>query len=358
MAHRAHVIGNLPAFIGALAFAAVTATCDDISSVDRGSHAGRPAAGIDASPHGPDDVPTSPLPIQIIVEPGDDADALYEAMSAATQSIHMTMYLLTDPRFIDLLVSQHRSGLDVKIVLNQVFPESSENNSSSYAQLVAAGVQVRWAPPAFTYPSGLTHEKCVILDGRAAWIMTMNLDYSAPMDNREYLALDTDAADVAEAEAVFDADYASVPYAASGGLVVAPYDATDMLLTLIRSATRSLDIEDEEFSDSMIADAVAAAASKGIATRLVLSDDAPTTAQRSAVSQIMMAGAKVVVTRSPYIHAKAIVVDGASVFVGSENLTSGSLDYNRELGLITAEMTCVAKVEEAIGTDFSAGAPQ
>jgi phosphatidylserine/phosphatidylglycerophosphate/cardiolipin synthase-like enzyme len=357
MAHRARILGKLTAWTGALALATLNATCDGTSSVTIGSDSG-PTTGLDAATHRPVDVPAPPSPVQIIVEPSDDADALYESMSAATESIHMTMYLLSDQRFIDLLISQRGSGLDVKIVLNQAFPGLSEDNASSYGQLVAADVPAHWAPPAFTYPSGLAHEKCVIVDGKAAWIMTMNLDYSAPMDNREYLALDTDAADVAEAEALFEADYAGVPYAASGGLVVAPYDATDMLLALIRSATSTLDIEDEEFSDYMIADAVAAAAAKGIATRLVLSDDAPTTAQTSAVSQIAAAGARVVVTRSPYIHAKAIVVDGSSVFVGSENLTTGSLEYNRELGLITSETTSVAKVEATIMTDFSAGAPQ
>ena len=63
-------------------------------------------------------------------------------------------------------------------------------------------------------------------------------------------------------------------------------------------------------------------------------------------------------TRTPYIHGKAIVVDGTSVFVGSENLTTGSLEYNRELGLITDETSCVTKVEATISTDFSAGVPQ
>ena len=34
-----------------------------------------------------------------------------------------------------------------------------------------------------------------------------------------------------------------------------------------------------------------------------------------------------------YIHAKVIDVDGTKAFIGSENFSTASLDYNRELGL-------------------------
>jgi hypothetical protein len=38
----------------------------------------------------------------------------------------------------------------------------------------------------------------------------------------------------------------------------------------------------------------------------------------------------VVVDKSLYIHAKAIGTNGATVFIGSENISSTSLDKNRE----------------------------
>ncbi len=34
-----------------------------------------------------------------------------------------------------------------------------------------------------------------------------------------------------------------------------------------------------------------------------------------------------------YIHAKVIDVDGAKAFLGSENFSTASLEYNRELGV-------------------------
>lgn len=75
-----------------------------------------------------------------------------------------------------------------------------------------------WSSTSFTY----THEKTAIIDGRAAWIMTMNCNKSSPKVNREFLAIDTNLADVAEATRVFAADHAHQPITPSGALVVAP----------------------------------------------------------------------------------------------------------------------------------------
>ncbi len=60
----------------------------------------------------------------------------------------------------------------------------------------------------------------------------------------------------------------------------------------------------------------------------------------------------------PYIHAKTILVDCATGtcakgFVGSENMTTGSLEYNRELGVIITDPTQLGIVYTAMSTDFA-----
>ena len=53
-----------------------------------------------------------------------------------------------------------------------------------------------------------------------------------------------------------------------------------------------------------------------------------------------------------YIHAKAIVSDGRTAFVGSENFSVASLEYNRELGLITTDPTIVSGVARVLANDY------
>ena len=324
------------------------ATGDDGgSSGDPGSTSGGLPGVTDGGPP-----PTGVDTVSIIVEPTDKAGALLAAIQAATTSVHMTMYLLDDTRFISALIAQHTAGRDVKVVLNKVFPGGAGTNQKAFTALQSGGVSVVWAPTTFT----LTHEKSVLIDGTSAWIMTMNLEITSSQ-NREFLALDTQQADVAEAEAIFAADFTGTAITPTGDLLVAPVNARDRLLQLIQSAKTSVDVEAEELSDYKIVNALAAAVGTGAKVRVVLATNAPTPAQSTAVTQLKAAGVHLVSVGKPYIHAKALVADGVRAYVGSENFTTGSLQYNRELGLITSNVASATKVSQTIGQDFASGSP-
>jgi phosphatidylserine/phosphatidylglycerophosphate/cardiolipin synthase-like enzyme len=292
--------------------------------------------------------------VKIIVEPGDDGAALLAAINGAKTSVHMTMYLMTSDEIIAALIAaSKRPGMDVKVVLNKTFPTNTALNADAFKRLKDGGVNVVDAPPAFSF----THAKCVIIDAKEAWVMTMNTTQTAPSKNREFLAIDPDPADVAEAEQIFAGDFTNTAIPFAGKLVVAPNNALPRLLTLIRDATTSLDVEGEEFSDGSIRDALIAAAKAGIKVRLVVPSAAGTPQQTEAIKAVKAAGVAVVGTATPYIHAKAIVVDGARAYVGSINFSTGSLVNNREIGVVFGGATEVAKVSAAIATDFAAGAP-
>lgn len=292
--------------------------------------------------------------VEIIVEPSDNGSALIAAIGAAQKSIHMTMYLLSSSAIRDALIARHKAGVEVKIVLNQQFPPGTTvTNQTSYSALQAAGVPVVWASSAFTY----THEKCLVIDGKAAWIMTMNASTSALTNNREYLAIDTTAADVAQAEAQFAADFAGNEYVPEGNLLVSPVSARSGILGLISQAQTSIDFEDEEIGDREITSALCSAVSRGVKTRGVLAATSPSQTQQNAVTQLKACGVTLSELTTPYLHAKAIVVDGASIYVGSINFTMTSLDQNRELGLITATSAAVAPVRQTVAADIAAGTP-
>jgi cardiolipin synthase len=312
-------------------------------TAEGGTSSGNPVGPDGAPIHGPDTV-------AVTVEPTDQAQVLLSAIQGAKTSVHMTMYLLNDKRFINALIAQHTAGHDVKVILNKTFPMGAGTNTTTFNTLQAGGVSVAWAPAAFT----LTHEKCVIIDGTSAWIMTMNLETTSSQ-NREFLALDNDAPDVKEAEALFAADFASTPYVPSGFLLVAPINARDRLVQLIQSAKKTIDLEGEELSDYKIANALVAAQKAGVKVRAVVADNTPTASQTSVVAQLKYGGVAVVSLGNPYIHAKALVVDGTQAYVGSENFTTGSLQYNRELGLITTNAPTAAQVGQTIAKDFAAG---
>jgi cardiolipin synthase A/B len=338
-----------------------------------GSTSNEGGPGTDAAKDGTTPIATG---ITITVEPDgtDDAAGLLSAIQGAQTALHMEMYLLSNSKYIDALIALHSAGKDVKVVLNQTFPSgtsSSNTNASSYSQLMGAGVDVHWAPTTTGFDS-YTHEKAVIIDPAGGsdsqvWVMTMNLDTDAPKYNREFLAQDTNAPDIAEAEAIFEADYASTDITPTGSLVVAPSpqnNAVSVLLSLINGATKTIDLEAEEFDDSgsqtevKVFNALVAKAKAGVAVHLVL-EDSDESEQTTAVTALQAAGGVVVGYSCSGsgldIHAKALVADGASAYVGSENFSGGSLGYNRELGVYFTEPSAVATVYSTIQKDFAAG---
>jgi len=328
---------------------------------------------VDGSFDGPVPPPaTSGITITVEPDGSGDAAAVLSAIEGAQTAVHVEMYLLTNSKYIDALIALSKAGKDVKVLLNQTFPtgtSASDTNAATYTQLEGGGVNVKWAPTNTGFDS-YTHEKAVIIDpgqpNQQVWVMTMNLDTDAPKYNREFLADDVNAPDIAEAEAIFEADYADTAITPSGNLVVAPSpqnNAVATLVALINSATTSINMESEELDDSgynteeLVFNALVAKAKAGIKVQVVL-EDSTDTSQSSAVTSLVAAGAHVVgyaCSASLDIHAKALVVDDARAYVGSENFSGGSLGYNRELGVTFTQASEVTKVNSTIVTDFAGG---
>ncbi|MFJ7244936.1 phosphatidylserine/phosphatidylglycerophosphate/cardiolipin synthase family protein [Kitasatospora sp. NPDC098652] len=291
-----------------------------------------------------------------IVFPDQDHSAVYGLINSATRSVDVTMYELRDTTAVNALIARQRAGVRVRVILDG---KHSSVNGAAYSALKAAGVGVTYSSSAFVY----THQKTVTVDGAKSLILTGNLDATYYSSSRDYGVVDTDANDVAAIEQVFAADYAKTSITPSDGdnLVWSPTDSQDRLLALINGAQTSLDVEQLEFGDPALVDAITAAADRGVTVRVVGMN--PDT-YGSSFDEVTTAGAKVVTyssTTGLYIHAKAIVADygtpTAKVFAGSENFSDNSLNNNRELGLIVSDSGVLTTIESTFATDFANGTP-
>jgi hypothetical protein len=288
----------------------------------------------------------------LLVLPDQGESAIYSFVSSATSSIDVTIYELKDTTLENDLVSREKAGVDVRVILDQA---QKTYNTAAYNLLTAGGVGVTYSSTAFTY----THQKTITVNNDESYISTGNFDTTYYATSRDYGVFDTDPNDVAAIVAVFNADYAKTSITPSDGddLVWSPTDSQTRLLALINGAQHSLDIEQEEFSDTAIVNAIVAAENRGVTVRVVVEDPSSYTSE---LNEITAAGGKVTgysSTTGFYIHAKAIVADygtsTAKVFVGSENFSANSLNDNRELGLITTDPGVLSGVESTFSGDFS-----
>ncbi|WP_327398913.1 phospholipase D-like domain-containing protein [Streptomyces sp. NBC_01288] len=282
---------------------------------------------------------------------GTTQPTIYDFINSATSSLDMTMYELEDTTAVNDLIALENKGVTVRVVLDRAHQSA---NSSAYTALTNAGVGVVWSPSGFVY----THQKAITVDATKSLVLTGNLTSQYYSTGRDYGVFTDDTRDVAAIEKVFNADYAGTSVTPTDGdhLLWSPTDSRSRLLTVINAATTTLDVEELEFSDSTVVNAIVARAKAGVTVRVVLETPGD---YSSEVSAIKAAGGTVVGYSDPdgfYIHAKAMVADyGLStqeVEAGSMNISSNSLSNNRELGIILTGTGVAQSVATTIETTF------
>ena len=287
---------------------------------------------------------------------GTNEPVIDKFIASAHRSLDMTMYELDDTTAIKELIALHDRGVAVRVILDN---RNESYNAPAFAQLQAAGVGVVYSNPTYYF----THQKTITVDGAVSLIMTGNLTSEYYTTSRDYGVFDNDHRDVAAIETVFNADFTHTAVTPGDGdnLLWSPTDSRARILTVINGAKRTLDVEELEFSDSAVVDAITAAAKRGVKVRIVLENPSYYTWE---IAQVEAAGATVTSYDSQtglYIHAKAIVADAGThaerVEVGSINITENSLDNNRELGIILTDHSSVNLIESYFKSDFAGGAP-
>lgn len=286
-------------------------------------------------------------------EPSAGYGFLLAGIESARHSIDMSMYELDDQATERALVDRARAGVDVRVLLDTAYSGKSENSAAATV-LAAGGVHVAWAPS-----DQIFHAKYLVIDDKTAYVGTGNLVASDYATTRDFWVADSAPRDVAAIVSTFASDFGGNPGTGvpSGGLVWSP-GSTTRLVDLIASAKHSLLVENEEMDSTTIEQALAAAAERGVDVEIVLTEDS---AWSDALARLAAAGdhVRVLTSAQTYIHAKVICVDcspqSGVAFIGSENFSTSSLSYNRELGVVTSSIAAIGAVRRAVSADFAAG---
>lgn len=298
--------------------------------------------------------------VQVYVEPSATDRVIIAALNAAQRSVWLEMYLLTDKKIISALEEDAHRGLDVRVMLEpHPYGSGSITPRETLDKLTAAGVKTQASSPDFA----LTHEKGLLIDGQTAYIMTSNFTLSAlggtkQTTNREYGIIDSNPTDVKSIEAIFNADWQRTQVQINDpNLVVSPENSRAAFVSLINSAQTSLTIEAEEMQDAGIEQALLNVARHNVQVQIVLPapGNSSTDTNRDGINVLKQAGIHVREDARLYIHAKIIMVDRHRVFVGSENISSASLDKNCELGIVVADQTVINTIQQAFQQDWNDG---
>jgi phosphatidylserine/phosphatidylglycerophosphate/cardiolipin synthase-like enzyme len=292
--------------------------------------------------------------LTLVVEPADQYGSVYQMIRESRHSLDMTMYELADPEIVTLLADASHRGVAVRVLLDRAGTGAAVNQGA-FTQLTSQGVPVRWAPDTVLF-----HQKTLTADGSVSAIMTGNLTADYYPTTRDFVVLDRSPVAVSSIEAVFTHDWnggTTARVASAGGLVWSP-GSRSALVGLINSAHTSLAVENEEMAAPSIIAALKAARQRGVVVTVTMTY-APTWVP--AWTALARAGVKVATypdtASALYIHAKVILVDGLTAFVGSQNFSNASLAYNRELGVTTSDAAVVGPLSETLAADFAGATP-
>lgn len=310
------------------------------------------AAGANAA--APSAQSAAPAPT-LVTEPDQGLQPIYSFMQSATRTLDMTMYELVDTQAEQILAQLAANGVTVRVILDQNL--ESNHNQTAYHYLMQNGVNVVWANPAYS----ATHEKAIVVDGRSAAVMSLNLTSRYYATSRDFAVIDNDATDVAAIETTFNADFTSsaVTPPAGDDLVWSPTQSTADLVNLINSAKSTLQVENEEMGNSKIVAALVNAANRGVQVQVTMTYGSKWVGNCDKLSAAGVQISTYDPKASLYIHAKVVLVDSgmsnASAFVGSENFSVASLTRNRELGLITQDPAILSSLNATLQSDFNGG---
>jgi cardiolipin synthase A/B len=293
----------------------------------------------------------------LYTEPAAGFSPVYDLINGAKTSIDLTMYELEDTTAEKDLVAAEKRGVDVRVILDQ---REESDNSAAYNYLKNNGVHVVYSWSKYYY----THEKCLVVDGTTAMIMTANLTSEYYSTSRDFLVTDTNAEDVAAIVKVFNADYAheAVTPGPGADLVWSPTTSQTKLLALINGAKTSLRIYADEMDDTAEENAMISAAKRGVDVQVVGENEDGE--YDSAYTTLTNAGVHITYYSNPdgfYIHCKVIEADygksDAKIFIGSQNFSNTSLNENRELGLIISDDSIMSSIATTFASDFKNGTP-
>jgi cardiolipin synthase A/B len=306
--------------------------------------------------------------LRLRVMPDDTGSEILELIAGAQSSIALEIYQVEDPAITSALVAAAERGVQVRVMLE---PKTvgARNYDAEAAALEAAGVEVKPTPPDFDSHGNVDHAKFMVIDGNALAYGTGNLVCSGQganpageFNNRDYWIEDGRKTPVAEATAVFEADWAREGSSSLSFnyVVVTPDNADDSVLGLIDGAVDTLYVENQSLNDSTVIEHLIAAKERGADVHVLLGLQpgygGKPPANQAAIDELTAAGIPAVFFSRHYLHAKIIVADN-KVFVGSQNFTSGGLIKNREFGEIIQNQKIVAQLAQTFLGDEAAPTP-
>ena len=330
----------------------------------------------------------------------ESLDAMYAAISAAKNHIHLQSYIFendkTGNRFAELLMRKAKEGVEVRVMYDGV--GSMHLKKDFVEKMEAAGVEmlcfakVRFLLPTFRL-NYRNHRKILVIDGKTGFLGGVNIADRYYYGNSLGPWHDTHMKIAGEAVFSLQTSFLLDRYfilnrkirkkrkyypelekqmqqgdtteknIATQTLVCGPdsnwASIMQCFFSAITATRKHIYIVSPYFTpNETILNAIKIAALGNIDVRIMLPERSDTLITHygtmSYISELLEAGVKVYLFKKGFNHSKVVCIDGEVAIVGSANMDMRSFEHNFEILSVIYDKECTFAVEQQIISDMDA----
>jgi cardiolipin synthase A/B len=296
----------------------------------------------------------------LIVMPDDSSRPILDAINHASKSLRIKMFTFSDPHLLHAVIAAHRRGVKVRIMLNPARRDGEVENEHARKMLTDASADVIDSNPAFD----LTHEKSMVVDDEAAFVMSLNWATKNFTETRDYAVVTTQGHEVAEIIEGFEADWHRKAFdpGEQSRLIWCIGNGRQRIGQFIDETKHSLWVQNERYQDSVIIERLVRANERGVKIHVLARPPHKLKKEKlvEGVGGLRIlddVGVKVHKLKGLKLHAKLLLADGERAIIGSINLAPGSFDSRRELAIEVHDDEILDRLHKIVRQDWENSHP-
>ena len=275
--------------------------------------------------------------MKLIIQPDDGLTPLVQAVRGAKKTIDIVIFRFDRAELEKALEAAVTRGVTVRALIAHTNRGGEKVLRKLELRLLDAGVTVaRTADDLPRY-----HGKMMLVDD-TLHVYGFNYTKLDIEKSRSFGLITDEPKLVKEAAALFEADSTRQAYSPGcDDLVVSPETSRDLLSLFIKKARKQLLIYDAKISDRLMLRLLAERLKAGVEIRMF---------GKAGKGVSGIDARKLPDLR---LHVRAIVRDGAAVFIGSQSLRKLELDGRREVGVIVSDERIAKKMRDVFEADWA-----
>jgi cardiolipin synthase A/B len=277
----------------------------------------------------PDGVST---PDRLVSAVEERRPVLLDVIRNARHRITLSLFRCNDEGVIEELAAAAARGVLVEVLVTSRAKGGRKRKQKLWRALERTGASLR----AYTDPVVKYHPKYLVADEGPAVVASLNFTRKCFRKTCDALVMTDDPAVVSGLRRLWtaDRDRQPMPEGLTERLIVGPERARRQFTALIAGAQQSIRIIDAKLSDPELVSVLNARRAEGITVEI-------------------FSGKRLGDLKS---HGKLLLIDDATVVVGSLALAALSLDFRREVAIVVNEPSAVSEAVELFGTMREAAA--